>query len=151
MPDTRHKHPMAKALPTPAEAKAEARALRVTHEENGRPLPHSRALELVAKSHGFRDWNTMSAAISKPPSNRWTVGMAVSGRYLNQPFTGLIHSVEEVRPGWMRLALHLDEAVDVVTFDSFSNFRKRIHATVGPEGITEEKTSAGVPHLVLDI
>jgi len=29
------------------------------------------------------------------------------------------------RPGWFRLAVDLVEAVDVLTFDSFSNFRKR--------------------------
>ena len=151
MPDTRQNNSDTNPLPTAEEAKAEARALRAARAADGHPLPHSRALEIVARSHGFRDWNTMSAAIAKPRSNRWTAGMAVSGRYLDQPFTGRIHSVDADRPGWVRLALQLDAAVDVVTFDSFSNFRTRIHATVGPDGRTAEKTSNGVAHLVLDL
>ena len=46
-----------------------------------------------------------------------------------------------------RISLDLDEAVDVVTFDSFSAFRKRINATVGRDGMTFEKTSNQKPQL----
>ncbi|MEN8685342.1 glyoxalase superfamily protein, partial [Marivita sp.] len=42
-----------------------------------------------------------------------------------------------------------DEPVDVVHFDSFSNFRKRVQCVVGPSGTTKEKTSNGQPHVVL--
>jgi hypothetical protein len=47
--------------------------------------------------------------------------------------------------------LDLDHPVDVVTFDSFSNLRKRIRGTVGPDGRSKEITSDGTPHLVLDL
>jgi Glyoxalase superfamily protein len=40
--------------------------------------------------------------------------------------------------------------VDVVTFDSFSNFRKRVWGVVGPLGESREKTSDGQPHLVIE-
>ena len=46
--------------------------------------------------------------------------------------------------------LDLDEAVDVVRFDSFSNLRKRIRVEVGPEGHSKERTSDGTPQIVLD-
>jgi hypothetical protein len=42
-----------------------------------------------------------------------------------------------------------DSPVDVVRFDSFSNFRQRIEATVGPDGCSPRRTSDGQPQLVL--
>ncbi len=138
-------------LPTLSAAKAEARALRAEHAAKGTPLPHSRALEVVARSYGFRDWNTCHAAIvAAHAKGAWQVGAKVSGRYLSQPFTATIRAVQEVQPGQTRLELDLDEAVDVVRFESFSNFRKRIRATVGRDGRTADITSDGMPHLVLD-
>ena len=53
--------------------------------------------------------------------------------------------------GWTHLTLDLDAPVDVVTFDSFSNMRKRIRGVVGPKGHTAEKTSDGQPHLQIDL
>ena len=53
--------------------------------------------------------------------------------------------------GRWQVTLQLDEPVDVVTFDSFSAFRRRINATIGGDGRTVEKTSNGQPHLVLDL
>ena len=75
----------------------------------------------------------------------------MQGCYLSQPFEATVVAVESLRPGWFRLTLDLDEAVDVVTFDGFSNFRKRIRGVIGPAGTTRERTSDGVPHLTLDI
>ena len=71
------------------------------------------------------------------------------GAYLGQPFEGCIVAAEPTRPGWFALTIDLDEAVDVVAFESFSNYRKRIRATVGPLGESREKTSDGQPHLVI--
>ena len=53
------------------------------------------------------------------------------------------------QPGRYRLTLDLDEPVDVVTFDSFSAFRKRVHCTIDETGRTIEKTSNGRPHVEL--
>lgn len=60
-------------------------------------------------------------------------------------------AAETPRSGWFRLVLDLDEAVDVVRFDSFSNYRKRIRAVIGPNGHSKERTSDGVPHVRLDL
>ena len=64
-------------------------------------------------------------------------------------------AAERLRPGWFRLVLDLDAAVDVdvdvVRFDSFSNMRKRIRVEVGPEGHSKERTSDGTPQVALDL
>lgn len=142
---------MSHALPTVTEAKQQAKRLRTQLAHKGTTISHSSALELVAHQNGFRDWNTFYAAIGNRPPEGWTPGGRVQGSYLSQPFEATIVAVETPRPGWFRLVLDLDEAIDLVTFDSFSNFRKRIRGTVGPEGISRERTSDGVPHLKLNI
>lgn len=134
-------------LPTLAEAKRQAKALRA----EGGELSHAQALERVAQTHGFRDWNGMHAAIRDLLPAIWAVGGRVSGRYLGQPFRATVRTAEPARPGWVRLVLDLDEAVDVVRFDSFSNLRKQIRVVVGPNGHAQEQTSDGEPHVVLDI
>ncbi|WP_163849557.1 glyoxalase superfamily protein [Pseudooceanicola aestuarii] len=135
---------------TAAQAKDAARRLRAGMAEAGTSVSHARALELVARQHGFRDWNTMSAALSHDPPARWAVGDKVSGSYLSRPFTARVVACEDIAPGWVRLDLQLDVAVDVVTSERFSNFRRRIRGTVGPKGATAERTSDGTPHLQID-
>jgi len=141
---------MSPHLPSLAEAKTHAKRLRADLAEQGSQISHAAALELVAHQNGFADWNGYHAAIGNRPPEGWAVGGRVQGRYLSQPFTATVIAVEMQRSGWFRLVLDLDEAVDVVTFDSFSNFRKRIQAVVGPEGKTRERTSDGCAHLQLD-
>lgn len=138
-------------LPSAAQAKDQAKRLRTKMAEDGTLIGHAKSLELVAHQHGFRDWNTMFAAIGNGPPKGWTIGAKVSGTYLSQPFTGQLVSISTVKPGWFRLELHLDKAVDVVTSDSFSNFRSRIRGVVGPKGHSEERTSDGQAHLQIDL
>jgi hypothetical protein len=109
-------------LPSLAEAKEQARRLRARLEKEGLALSHGKALDLVAQQRSFRDWNTLHAAIGNRPTVPWTVGGRVRGHYL-------------------------DEAVDVITFEGMSNFRKRVTGLVGPDGQTRERTSNGRPHL----
>lgn len=138
------------SLPSIAAAKEQARRLRAKLESDGTTIGHSKSLELIAHQHGYRDWNTLHAAIGNRPPVAWSVGDRVRGHYLSQPFNAEILAVEQVRPGWFRLTLDLDEAVDVVTFDSFSAFRKRVRGVVGPSGRSQEKTSNGRPQLELE-
>lgn len=142
---------MSHQLPTAAEAKDQAQRLRAQLADQGTHIVHGNALELVARQYGFRDWNTFHAAIGNRPPSGWTPGGRVQGSYLSQPFEATVVAVEMLRPGWFRLVLELDVAVDVVTFDSFSNFRKRIRGVVGPAGASRERTSDGIPHLQLNI
>lgn len=125
--------------------KSEAKTLRQT----GADMSHAQALETVARRHGARDWNTLHAQSAKPV--RLAPGMRVRGTYLGQPFTGVTKAVEL----WgqpaekLRVTLHFDEPVDVVRFESFSSFRQRVTAIVGPEGTSVAHTSDGTPHLQL--
>jgi hypothetical protein len=138
-------------LPSITAAKEQAKRLREKLEAEGTNVSHSKSLELIAHQYGFRDWNTLHAAIGNRPPFEWQVGDRARGSYLSQPFEAEIVAVETVRPGWFRLTLELDEAVDVVTFDSFSNFRKRVTGVVGPAGTSREKTSNGRPQLEMDM
>ncbi len=141
---------MTRHLPTSAEAKQQARRLRADLAAQGSVISHAQALEMVAHQHGFRDWNAFHAAIGNRPPDGWTPGGRVEGNYLSQPFKATVVAVEMLRPGWFRLVLDLDEAVDVVHFDSFSNYRKRIRAVIGPDGHSKERTSDGEPHVRLN-
>lgn len=138
-------------LPSAAEVKDQAKRLRATLAEEGTSIGHAKSLELVAHQHGFRDWNTMFAAIGNGPPKGWAIGDRVSGTYLSQPFTGHVVSISTLKPGWFRLELHLDEAIDVVTSDAFSNFRSRIRGVIGPKGHSVERTSDGQAHLQIDL
>ena len=141
---------MTRELPSLAEAKRLAKDLRRDLAAEGVQIGHSQALEKVAHRHGFRDWNALNAAIRDLPPRGWSAGQRVSGLYLSQRFVATILSAEEIEAGWYRLTLNLDEAVDVVRFEGLSNLRKRIHAEVGLDGRSMERTSDGLPHIQLD-
>ncbi|MGF0536672.1 glyoxalase superfamily protein [Agrobacterium sp. ES01] len=134
--------------------KAQAKRLRQAMSAAGTPVGHSRALELVAKSHGVRDWNTLAALASRhdnaplPPAS---VGALVSGEYLGQRFTGKVLALQQLSDSdFYAITLHFDEPVDVVTFDSFSAFRQRVNGTIDRKGVSPRQTSNGRPQIVLD-
>ncbi len=142
---------MNRQLPTVMQAKDQAKRLKEKMAADGTKIGHAKALELVSHQHGFRDWNALLAAIGNAPSCPWALNDQVSGAYLSQPFTGTIVAIATLKPGWFRVELHLDAAVDVVTSDGFSNLRSRIRGIVGPKGHSVERTSDGEPHLVLQM
>lgn len=133
------------------EAKKQAKLLRAKLATEGMNVSHSKSLELIAQQHGYRDWNTLFAQYGNKPSRAWQVGDIVSGRYLSQPFDAEIIAVKQVSDGWYRLTFQFAEPVDVITFESMSNFRSRTSQVIGPDGTTRERTSNGQPHMVLDI
>jgi len=136
---------------TTSDLKAEARQWREDQAEAGHPVSHSEALEMVARFHGFRDWNTASGVLPVTRRPRYAIGERVSGRYLKQPFTGTIIGVSALGAGdFTRLTIQFDEPVDVVAFESFSAFRQRVDGTVDRDGVSPAKTSDGVPHMVLE-
>ena len=145
---------MTTTYPAIDELKAQARRLRQAMNDRGTALTHSAALELIARQHGARDWNTLAALAARPnasPKTQLFVGAHIRGRYLNQPFTGEILALSALPGGDLhKITIHFDEPVDVVTFDSFSAFRQRVTATVDETGRTIEKTSNGLPQLELE-
>lgn len=135
---------------TTSDLKAEARSWRAEQAQAGNSVTNSQALEMVARFHGFRDWNTASAVLPTTRAPVFAVGQAVNGTYLKQPFTGIIMAVAAMGGGDMfRITVQFDEPVDVVAFDSFSAFRHRVVATVNRQGVSPAKTSDGVPHMVM--
>ena len=143
--------PGAGALPRSASAaKSLAKDLRARLKIDGTNISHAQSLERIAHHFGFRDWNAMSAGLDVQPSRNWVRDELVSGTYLWQRFTGTVLTCHPSEPGWTALELQLDAAIDVVTSDGFSNFRRRIRGVVGPNGLSREITSDGAPHLQLD-
>lgn len=126
--------------------KSQAKRLRQALAEDGDFITHSESLELLAKQLGYRDWNTVHAAVGNRPSPP-RVGERISGSYLGQDFSGEIIGVEALSAGRHRVTINFDEAVDVVTFDSFSAFRKRVTAVIGEDWTSAEKTSNGRPQM----
>ncbi|MBO3759598.1 glyoxalase superfamily protein [Ciceribacter sp. L1K22] len=145
---------MTMAHVTTDDLKSQARRLRDAMSAAGTPLTHSAALEMIAKSHGARDWNTIAAQAQRndnapmPPA---VVGATVTGEYLGQRFRGKVLALSKLSQSeYYSITLHFDEPVDVVTFDSFSAFRSRVNATIDGKGVSPRHTSNGKPHLVLD-
>lgn len=136
--------------PTTASLKAEAKALRAERDLAGSPLGHGAALEEIARRHGYRDWNTASAALPERVASPVQVGQRVKGTYLKQPFIGLVMGVQLLAD--MRhytVTVKFDQPVDVVTSELFSAFRQRVTATVDLHGVSPAHTSDGEPHMRL--
>src|SRR5690554_735832 len=72
------------SLLTTSDLKAEARIWRAEQAEAGHPVTHSQALEMVARFHGFRDWNTASGVLPVTRGPAYSVGQRVEGSYLKQ-------------------------------------------------------------------
>ncbi len=142
---------MSRDYPSVAEAKSAAKALRAALAEQGQQISHAQALERIAMRYGFRDWNALHAQISEVRPRNLLVGGRVTGRYMSQPFRATVRQADQIRPGWFRLVLDLDEAVDVVRFDSFANLRKQVRVEIGPAGHSKKRTSDGVPHAEIDL
>jgi hypothetical protein len=135
--------------------KLQARRLRQEMNDAGMPVSHSRSLELVARMHGWRDWNTARGSAPQTPTHAAApveLGGKVAGRYLGHPFRATVTGVQALAGGahW-RVQLRIDEPVDVVAFEGFSALRSRLDAIVNAAGRTAQKTSDGQPHLALDL
>ncbi|KKB13486.1 hypothetical protein VE25_01805 [Devosia geojensis] len=128
--------------------KAEARALREEHARAGTPLSHGAALELVAKAHGYRDWNTARALLPERVAAPVQVGGRVKGTYLGHPFRGLVIGVNLLSDmQHYQVTVKFDDPLDVVKSEHFSALRQRVTATVDIRGISPATTSDGEPHM----
>ncbi len=128
--------------------KTQAKNLRKALSLNGTEVSHAQALELIAQSHGARDWNTAHAAAGDAPL--WQFGGAVKGRYLGKSFTGRVIAASERGPKHHALTIAFDVPVDVSASALMEVPRKRINATVNKAGRSISRTSDGQPHLVLE-
>lgn len=131
-------------------AKAQAKALRIALQAQGTLISHAQALELIARQHGAKDWNTLHARLAlrnAPPE--LALGDRVRGHYLGQSFAGRIIGLSGP-PSHRLIEIRFDQPVDVVRFESFSNLRHQIRATIDETGRSHRHTSDGVPHLIVE-
>lgn len=135
------------------ELKQQARRLRSEIATQSAPISHSKSLEMIAHQRGFKDWNTLHASVSNRPAiEKLGLGDTVSGSYLGQAFQGEVAGIRTIKLGQLyHVSIQLERAIDVVTFDSFSNFRRRLNCTVDHGGVSPAKTSDGEPHMVLEL
>jgi len=130
--------------------KDQAKRLRGALGTAPNPVSHSEALELVALQNGYRDWNTASAQAPKESTNAmkppFNIGDTVSGTYLGQHFTGEIKGVSRLGDLY-RVNTVFDAPIDVVEFDSFSNFRTQVWTLLDKTGVSPQRTSNGKPHM----
>jgi hypothetical protein len=132
------------------EAKAQAKALRAALQVQGNAISHAQALELVARQHGAKDWNTLHARLTltnAPPE--LGVGDRVRGRYLGQVFAGRVIGLSG--PSTHRqIEIRFDQPVDVVRFESFSNMRSQIRSVIDESGRSHRHTLDGLPHFIVE-
>lgn len=136
-------------VPSTDALKLQAKRLRQQLHSSGVAVGHSKSLELVAQQYGARDWNTLQARASN--RLQLQVGDRVRGRYLGQVFKGEIRGLSLRGDGEHRqITLHFDTQVDVVRFESFSALRQRVTGVIGWDGCSAQKTSDGVPQLIVE-
>jgi len=131
-----------------SDLKTQAKSLRAALAANGQAVSHSQSLELMAKQHGFRDWNTLHARIETPPKPEFTLNQRVEGTYLGQPFQGAMIGIRAMGSNThFGVTIRFDAPVDVVNFEGMSCHRRQVKAIINANGVTAQKTSDGVPHL----
>ena len=125
--------------------KAQARHLRDQLGADGVALTHGRALELVAKMHGHRDWNTLSAVSQtvKVETPEFQLGQAVDALVHGKPGKGRIIGLEEtINPDVLRLTVQFNPAVDMSTSAHFSANRTRVTMEFGRDGRSKRLNGA---------
>lgn len=136
--------------PSAQTLKSEARALREELKRSGQDLPHSAALEQIARRHGYRDWNTARAALPDRVAVPFQVGMRVKGFYLEQPFRGLLIGVQlSSTMQSYTVTVMFDEPVNVTPQFMFAALRQRVTATVDIHGVSPARRGNGEPQMRL--
>lgn len=141
---------MSYSLDTPSiqTLKAEAKALRDERAASASPLSQGAALEEVARRHGYRDWNTATAALPERVAVPLQVGQRVKGIYLSRPFAGLVIGMKLLPDmAHFEVTVKFDKPVNVSKFASMVHERQRVTATVDVHGISPARTSDGEPHM----
>lgn len=143
----------------PPDFKQQAKRLRQALGDEGIVISHARALELVARQFGARDWNTLAATASPKPvagekadikTAPFSVGSDVGGTFNGNPVNGRIIGVEEtIKPDLWRVTVAFDPPVDVVTSPLFSALRKRLTTIVGADGRSRRLTGTETGVMVL--
>ncbi len=131
--------------------KHQAKILRDGLSGEGLTLGHGRALEMIARIHGARDWNTLNARPAQTEAAKsFSLGAAVEGTVHGKPAKGRIVGLEEtVNPDLTRMTVHFDPAVDVSTSDLFEAKRARITMVFGKDGRSKRLTGTDAGGIAL--
>ena len=140
-------------IPSRTALKSQAKRLRTTLSEQGKTISHGQSLEAIVQTYGARDWNTLNArSFDEARTNHrdWQVGQRVSGYYLGHGFAEQIKAARSISSTHWALTVVYDVGVDVVESEHFSNLRRHVNCTVGPDGRSSSKTSNGQAQMVLN-
>ncbi len=131
--------------------KHQAKILREGLTGEGMSLGHGKALEMIARKHGARDWNTLSARpIPAEKPKGFSLGAEVEGTVHGKSAKGRIVGLEEtVNPELTRITVHFDPAVDVSTSDLFEARRSRITMVFGKDGRSKRLTGTDAGGITL--
>lgn len=135
--------------PSATSLKAEAKLLRAERALAGTPLTQGAALEEIAHRHGYRDWNTASAALPERIATPVQVGQRVKGTYLSQPFAGIVIGLQLLADmNHYQVVVKFDQPVNVSKSELMGPiYRQRVRATIDLRGISPSHTSDGEPHM----
>lgn len=139
--------------------KHQARRLRQALSEEGIAISHGKALDLVARQSGTRDWNTLAANGSKVEAASvqddtapYRVGQRITGLFHTTPFDARIIAVEEtIKPDFWRITLQFDPAIDVAVSPNLSMLRRRVTAVVGTDGKSRRLTGSETGGIALNV
>ena len=130
---------------TSSDYKTHAKRLRDALAADGIAVSHGKALELVARQHGARDWNPLAAkengsetTVQTTPFN---VGDRVEGTFNDSPAQGrIIGLAETIKPSLWRVTVHFDPPVNASTSRHFAAERRRVEMVVGADGRSRRLT-----------
>ncbi|MFC7066943.1 glyoxalase superfamily protein [Brucella rhizosphaerae] len=146
------------------EFKHQARRLRQALGEEGITISHGKALDLVARQSGTRDWNTLAAtsgesqdvATAQPGIQEDTapyrVGQHVSGMFHTTPFDARMVGVEEtIKRDLWRITLQFEPAINVAVSPNLSMLRRRFTVVVGADGKSRRLTGVEAGGIALKL
>ncbi len=127
--------------------------LRAKRLRDGTEMTHSQALEALAHQAGLRDWNTLVAKAAPKPTMQWLKqGDMVAGRYLGQPFVATLHRLQSSFAGGVHgVVLRFSEPLEITPGSLLGHTRRQIHMEINDDGISDNVTSDGQPHLVIEL
>jgi hypothetical protein len=127
--------------------KTYAKRLRDALADEGIALSHGKALDIVARQNGARDWNTLAARTNDSASpvtmtgTPFAVGDHVEGAFNGKPATGrVIGLAETIKPDLWRVTVKFSPAVDASTSENFRAARTRVEMVVGADGRSRRLT-----------
>lgn len=139
--------------------KHQARRLRQALGEEGINISHGKALDLVARQSGTRDWNTLAATGVKVEKEQveehtapYRVSQRVSGMFHSTAFEARIIGVEEtIKPDLWRITLQFDPAINVAVSPNLSMLRRRFTVVVGADGKSRRLTGSESGNIALNV